>query len=140
MKLMKYTNGNYTPALFDNFFDRYFGGFENENTTFLPSVDVAETDKEFEIQLSVPGMNKKDFNLEVKDGHLTISGERKFEKEDKGKNYRSIESHYGNFKRSFYLPDTVDENKIQAQYKDGILTLTVPKDEKKEVKTTIEIK
>ena len=138
MKLVRY---NSVPSLFDDFVDRHFGkSFQNGASFFLPSVDVAETDKEFEIHVSAPGMDKKDFNLELNNGQLTISGERKFEKEDKKRNYHSIESRYGKFTRSFYLPDNVNGEKIQASYQNGILNISIPKDEKKETKNLIDIK
>lgn len=138
MKLIRY---NTVPSLFDDFADRYFGkSFYNGASSFLPSVDVAETDQEFEIQVSAPGMDKKDFKLQLDNGQLTISGERKFEKEDKKRNFHSVESRYGKFTRSFYLPENVNGDKIQASYKDGILTVLIPKDKKKETRNLIEIK
>ena len=144
MKLVRYNPRlrNHTPSTFGNFIDQFFN--ESFNTTpagdFVPRVDVAETDKEFEISFAVPGMKKEDFKVDFNDGQLTISGERKIEKKDDKKNYHSIETHYGSFSRTFYLPDNVDHNKIKANYTDGILNVIVPKDEKKVLKSVIEVK
>ena len=142
MTLVKYNPRRFVPGTFNNFFDRFFSDFDVAPVfnSFSPSVDVAETDKSFEIQLSVPGINKNDFKIDISDDRLTISGERKLEKEDKGKNYRSVESQYGSFSRSFYLPDSVKRDKISASYTDGILNVTIPKDEKKVLEQHIEVK
>ena len=107
--------------------------------TFVPKVDVVETEKAFELFVEVPGMNKEDFNLEVNDNYLTISGERKFSSEKNEKNFHSIETRYGSFSRSFTLPDSVSSDKINAKYNNGILELTIPKDEKKLLKSTIKV-
>ena len=85
-------------------------------------------------------MEKNDFNLDVNDDTLTISGERKFENESKEKNYHSIETYFGSFKRAFHLPKDVDQNKIDATYKNGILNVILPKDAKAELKSTIKVK
>jgi HSP20 family protein len=84
-------------------------------------------------------MNKKDINLNVENNTLTISGERKFEKEEDNKQYHRVESHFGSFSRSFALPENVDYDSISASYKTGILTITVDKSEKN-LKKQIEIK
>lgn len=80
------------------------------------------------LQLAAPGLTKEDFNIELKDNLLTVSGERKFTNEKKEKNYHSIERQYGSFSRSFSLPENVDGEKINAKYNHGILELTFPKD------------
>ena len=144
MKLVRYNPRlrNFTPGTFgtfvDRFFDEAFQGTENQD--FVPRVDVAETDKNFEISFAVPGMKKEEFTVDFKDGQLTISGERKIEKEDKSRNYHSIETQYGSFSRTFYLPENIDHSKINATYTDGILNVIVPKDEKKVLKSVIEVK
>jgi HSP20 family protein len=140
MTLIKYPEYN-AVSPFGSMFDRVFNDSNNSRTTkFRPSVDLFEDDNAYEIQLSVPGMTKDDIKIDVKEGLLTISGERKFEKKNDDKNYRSIETQYGNFVRSFNLPDHVDVTKISAEYKDGILHVGVPKDEKKALATTVKIK
>jgi len=107
---------------------------------FVPKVDVFEDEKAFEVQLAVPGMNKEDFKIEVNDNSLTISGERKSTKEKKENTRHSIETHYGSFSRTFTLPGNIDVNNIEAEYKNGILELTLPKDEKKMAKNSVKIK
>jgi HSP20 family protein len=89
--------------------------------------DVAETDKEIELTAEVPGMAEKDFDVEVTAGMLTIKGEKKHEEEKKEKNYYLSERRYGSFRRSFRLPETVDEDRISAEFDKGVLKVTVPK-------------
>lgn len=97
---------------------------------FTPTCDVAETENHFMISLDIPGIEKKDLKVEVNDGQLTISGERKHEEidEDKG-SYHRVERSYGRFERTFMLPTTVEANKIEAQYKEGVLRVALPKKE-----------
>ena len=140
MTLIKYKPNDYVPTTFGSFFDRFFSDDYFNGNSYSPTVDVAETEKEFEIQFHLPGMKKENININVDNDRLTVSGARKFENEKKEKNYHKVESHYGTFSRSFYLPDSVNAEKIDASYKDGILTVTVPKDVKKESKRTISIK
>ena len=142
MGLIKYNSKDYRPTSFrsfvDNFFnDEFVGG---SLPTFSPNVDIAETDKSFEVQIHVPGMKKEDFNIDLNKDRITISGERKFEDEKKEKNFHSVESYYGTFNRTFYLPEVVNKEKIDASYQDGILTINLPKDEKKATKKQIAIK
>lgn len=142
MGLIKYNSKDYRPTSFrsfvDNFFnDEFVGG---SLPTFSPNVDIAETDKSFEVQIHVPGMKKEDFNIDLNKDRITISGERKFKDEKKEKNFHSVESYYGTFNRTFYLPEVVNKEKIDASYQDGILTINLPKDEKKATKKQIAIK
>ncbi|MCS6790688.1 MAG: Hsp20/alpha crystallin family protein [Bacteroidia bacterium] len=109
--------------------------------TFMPRVDVVETDKAYEIHLAVPGMKKEDFKVELTEGRLTVSGERKFQKEEGDKKtFHRVETQYGSFMRSFLLPDDVKAEAITAEYSDGILKLNLPKDEKKAQVARIEVK
>jgi len=140
MTLIKYPGFN-SISPFNSMFDRVFNdSYNSRPSRFRPDVDLFENDKSYEIHLSVPGMSKDDFKIDIKENLLTISGERKFEKKTDEKNYRSIETQYGSFVRSFNLPDHVDATKISAEYKDGLLELVVPKDEKKALATTVKIK
>lgn len=127
-------------SAFDNFFNDFFTTPPSNEKSFVPQVDIAETDKAFEIAFVVPGVNKGDFNIDLQDGKLTVSGERKLKEEKSEKNFRSVESYHGSFSRSFYLPDSVVEDKVSAKYENGILNITVPKDEKKVLKKNIEVK
>ena len=106
---------------------------------WAPRVDIAETDKAFEIKAEIPEVSKEDVKVTVHNGVLTIQGERKQEKEEKGKKFHRVERYYGSFTRSFTLPDNVDENKISASFKDGVLNLQIQKTEKAKPKS-IEVK
>lgn len=94
---------------------------------WAPSVDISETNEEFVIKAELPGINKDDVKVAVEDGIVRIQGERKHEKEEKDKKFHRIERSYGSFLRTFSLPMNVDEAKIQAQFKDGLLTVRLPK-------------
>lgn len=145
MSIIRYNTAanDFAPTSFSNLIDRFF----NESLarkggsaySFVPRVDILETETAFEIHVAVPGVNKEDFKLDLNDNMLSISGERKFTKELKDENYHSIETQYGAFSRTFTLPENVDATKISAKYVNGILEVTVPKDEKKVLKTTIKV-
>ncbi|MDW3194153.1 MAG: Hsp20/alpha crystallin family protein [Cytophagales bacterium] len=144
MALVKYNPSNYSPVTFRSFVDRFFNeDIYNGGTApsqFAPKVDIAETDQQFEIDFYIPGVNKDQVNIDLNDGRLTVSGERKLEKENNGKNYRSVESSYGSFTRSFQLPDNIDQEAVSASFENGVLRITIPKDEKKIAKRSIAIK
>jgi HSP20 family protein len=117
-----------------DFFGRFFEDFGlpslfSEEATFTPAFDVSETDKELIVKTEVPGMDKKDININLSDGILTITGEKKQEKEDKNESYHSVERRYGKFSRSMRLPFEVEVDKVDATYKDGVLKITLPKSE-----------
>lgn len=101
-----------------------------------PKVDIVETDKEYTIKAELPEVNKEDVKVNVENGELSISGERKQEKEEKGKKFHRIERYYGSFMRSFTLPDNVDATQIKANFKDGMLNLTLPKNAEAKPKAT----
>ena len=108
-------------------------------TDWSPLVDISEDEKEYIVKAEIPEMNKEDIKLNVHDDVLTISGERKYEKEEKGKKYHRIERAYGSFLRSFTLPEDADGSKVSAEYKDGVLNVHLPKSEKAKPKA-IEVK
>jgi HSP20 family protein len=108
-------------------------------TEWVPRVDISETDDAYIIKAEIPGVNKEDVKVTAENGVLTISGERKEEKAENNKKIHRVERLYGTFFRTFVLPDNVDESKINAEFKDGVLTLTVPKTEKAKPKS-IEVK
>ena len=93
----------------------------------VPAVNVAENDKAYEITAELPGMDEKDVELKVADGMLTIKGEKTEEKQEKKKDYFVSERHFGSFQRSFRVPNAVDADKIDAHFKNGVLTVTLPK-------------
>ena len=101
---------------------------------WTPSCNVSETPEEYRIEAELPGVKEEDVEVNVEDRLLTLRGERQEEKEEKGKKFHRIESSYGSFTRSFTLPEDVDEDKIAADYKDGLLTVRVPRTEPKETK------
>ena len=127
-----------------DFFDRFFEDFGTpglpaEDKDWLPPVDVSETEKELLLRAELPGMDKKDIEITLSDGLLTISGEKKNEHEEKKENYHRVESRYGSFRRTLRLPTDIESDKIDANYKDGVLKVTIPKSEHVEAKK-IEIK
>ena len=106
---------------------------------WTPLVDITEDEKEYIVKAELPEVKKEDVKVTVEEGVLTISGERKFEKEEKGKKYHRIERSYGSFLRSFSLPDAADGAKINAEFKDGVLRVHLPKTEKAKPKA-VEVK
>jgi HSP20 family protein len=115
--------------LFDDFFGRPVLRTEWTDSAWNPSVDVSEDKNNVIIKAEMPGMNKEDIKISVQDGVLTFKGEKKQEKEEKDKNYHRIERSYGSFCRSFQLPTSVKSDKIKAGYKDGVLSIALPKAE-----------
>lgn len=101
---------------------------------WAPSVDISETDEAYLIKAEIPEVKKEDVKVTVENGMLTIQGERKMEKEEKGKKFHRIERSYGSFVRSFRMPDGVDEAKAKAEFKDGMINVTLPKSEKAKAK------
>ncbi|TDQ16411.1 heat shock protein Hsp20 [Algoriphagus boseongensis] len=142
MKLVRYNQLEpQVPASFSSMIDRLFNESLGANLKqFSPAVDIAEDEKAYEIHVAVPGVKKSDFKIELLDGKLTISGERKQEEKKEGKNFHSIETQYGSFKRSFFIPEDVKEDQVEAAYEDGLLKISLPKREKKVNKSTIEVK
>jgi len=128
--------------LFNFAFPTRQSGNNRESITvaeWTPAVDISEDDKEYLIKVELPEVKKDDVKVTVENGVLTISGERKFEKEDKGVRYHRIERSYGYFARSFSLPEDADPEKVSAEFKDGILKVHVAKSEKARPKQ-IEVK
>jgi|SRR5581483_224142 len=118
------------------------GRGDRESLTLVdwtPAVDISETDSEYLIKAEVPEVNKKDIKVTLQNGVLTIQGERRQEKEDKGRRFHRVERSYGSFARSFTLPGEVDEQTLKAEFKDGILLVHVPKSGKATPKA-IEVK
>lgn len=97
---------------------------------WAPVVDVIETDRDYVIKAELPEVKKDDVKVTVHDGVVTLQGERRQEREDKDRRYHRIERSYGTFVRSFTVPDFVDETKVSAEFKDGVLSLHLPKTEK----------
>ena len=99
-----------------------------------PAVDIHETENQIVVKAEVPGMEREDIELGLENNVLTLKGDRRFEKDTTEENYHRIERAYGTFSRSFSIPSVVDEDKISADYKEGVLTITLPKTEKAKAK------
>lgn len=116
-----------------NIFGRPFFGGSTEQTLaaseWSPLVDVEETDTEFLIKAELPEVRKEDVKVELENGSLRISGERKFEKEEGGHRYHRIERSYGSFERSFMMPEGTKRKEVKAEFKDGLLKVHLPKEE-----------
>ena len=97
---------------------------------WTPTVDVSETEGEYVIKAELPEVKKEDVKVTLEDGVLTIQGERRYEQDEKTKKYHRIERSYGRFVRTFSVPESVDDGKVKAEYKEGVLTLSLPKAEK----------
>jgi len=115
--------------LFDDFFGRLPMRTEGMERMWAPNVDVSETKDNIIVTAEIPGMTKDDIKVTFNENTLTLSGEKKQEKEEKDADYHRIERSYGSFTRSFDLPTTVQFDKIKANYKDGVLQVTMPKSE-----------
>lgn len=115
-------------AVFENFFRGFdIEPFETRFKAFSPKVDVNETDNEIKISAELPGMDEKDIDVSLQSNMLTIKGEKKEEKEDKGKDFYRMERSYGSFSRSIQLPVEVETDKVDAKFKKGVLSITLPK-------------
>ena len=130
----KKRNGRLFPRIMDDFFnnDRFLLDFsstlpEVNFLNVLPEANIVETQKEYQIELAAPGLDKKDFNIEMKNGMLTISAEKEEETKSEDKNYISREFSYSSLYRSFVLPDNLLLDKIDAKYENGVLKLKLPK-------------
>jgi HSP20 family protein len=126
MKMFDYFPNSFSRPLLET--GKYFD--------WSPSVDVSETDQEYLIRAALPSVKKEDVKVTYDDGMLTLSGERRQEEEQKDVKYHRVESYYGNFSRSFMLPDAIDADAIKAESKDGILTIHLPKSKSEAKKLT----
>jgi len=143
MTLVKWMPGGMLG--FQNDFDRLFNSFinipeeETSLSTFSPSVDIEEKEKEFRIIAELPGLNKEEITINIKDNLLSISGEKKQEKKTEDENYHRTERIFGSFQRTFRLPEYADQDNIAAEYKNGILNVSIPKLEES-ISKNVEIK
>ena len=136
MPIVKRNEGrvyNALPTVWDDFFNRDVFNWENNyanSGTSLPAVNIRETPENFQVEMAAPGMDKKDFKIEL-DGHtLSISAEKQNEEKKEGESYNRKEFNYQSFYRTFHLPkNVVDGDKIQAKYENGLLRLEIPKRE-----------
>jgi HSP20 family protein len=135
MSLIKYNNRTIAPGIFQLLNDVVNDDFNTPSRSvrreFNPAVNVKETDKSFEIEMAVPGIEKKDINVEVEKEVLTISSEMKDEKNEEFDNYSRREFHFTSFKRSFKVPKEAEVSKIEAKQENGVLSIKIPKKEEK---------
>jgi HSP20 family protein len=128
---------------FSRLFDTSFPGRSSESdlTTWAPAVDIQETENELMLKADLPGIEEKDIDVRIENNTLTIRGDRKFEKQVNEDNYLRVERSYGSFSRSFSLPNTINTEAINAEYKNGVLTVQMPKraeSKPKQVKVNVE--
>jgi HSP20 family protein len=109
------------------FLDRTAKAGDTNFADFMPPVDIEETDADFVVRADLPDVKKEEIKIRVQDGVLTIEGERRHEKEDKGKRFHKIEREYGRFVRRFALPTEIDGEKVRAEFRDGVLNVMLPK-------------
>jgi HSP20 family protein len=122
--------------LFNDTFARAFGDQQEASPrSWVPPVDIYETGDSVVLKAELPGINPDEVDICVEDSTLYLKGERKFEKEVKEENLHRVERSYGTFKRNFSLPNTIDADKVKAEYRNGILTLTMPKREEVKPRT-----
>lgn len=114
---------------FDQLFNRFWPAESNGNAGWSPTANLSETEKTYEVSMDLPGLKPDDVEIELKNGELWITGERKSSDEEKGRTWHRVESHYGKFRRVFRFGDGVDPENIDAEYHDGVLHITVPKSE-----------
>ncbi len=134
--------GTAFPGMTDEFFGRDFLSnlFDTQTGISMPSVNIIEGKEDFKIEVAAPGLEKKDFKIDLNNNVLTISSEKEMKDEQTDKNYMRREFSYSSFQRSFALPNTVDAEKINAAYKDGVLSIAIPKKEEAKEKPARTIK
>ena len=126
----------YMPSIFN---DDFFPVLSN-STSSMPAVNIREDDKNYVLDLAVPGIDKKDLKIDINEDVLTISSETKTESEESKDGYKRKEFSYSEFCRSFYIPENVNREKIEANYKDGVLSVSLPKQEEEKAKIARQIK
>ena len=120
---------NEMGRLFGDLLSSQENDVDTENASWIPTVDISESENTYEIHAELPGVTENDVNISVTDNLLTIKGEKNVQENTHNKNYHRVERRYGSFKRSFTLPRLVNTSEIKAGFKDGILSLTIPKAE-----------
>ncbi|MCJ7449387.1 MAG: Hsp20/alpha crystallin family protein [Bacteroidales bacterium] len=130
----------FSPFYMSNLFDDDFFPVVSNRTSSMPAVNIKENEKSYTLELAIPGIDKKDLKIETNEDVLTISSETKNEVEDNKDGYKRKEFSYSSFCRSFYIPENVNRDKIGASYKDGILTVELPKQEEEKSKISRQVK
>jgi HSP20 family protein len=134
------TRRSFRPFYMPNLFDDDFFSVSKNSTSSLPAVNIREDEKNYVLELAVPGLDKKDLKIDINEDVLTVSSETKNENEVSRDGYKRKEFSYSSFSRSFYIPENVNRDNIEANYKDGILKVEFPKQEEEKTKITREIK
>jgi HSP20 family protein len=139
--LPTFTRRSFMPFYIPDFFEDSLLPVLSKGNSFKPAVNIREDDKNYVLDFAIPGIDKKDLKIDMNEDTLTISSETKNETEENKEDYRRKEFSYTSFSRSFYIPENVNREKIEANYKDGILTVSLPKQEvdKSKVQRKIEI-
>ena len=135
------TRRSFRPFYMPNIFDEDLFPVVTNRTSSMPAVNIREDDKNYILDLAIPGIDKKDLKIDINEDVLTISSETKNESEESSDGYKRKEFSYSTFCRSFYVPENVTREKIEANYKDGILSVALPKmeEEKSKINRKIEI-
>jgi HSP20 family protein len=131
---------NFRPFYMGSIFDDDFLPVMTNTTSSMPAVNVKEDEKKFELDLAVPGIDKKELKIDINEDVLTISSETKNESEENKDGYKRKEFSYSSFCRSFQIPENVSKDKIEANYKDGVLSVTLPKNEEEKHKISRQVK
>jgi len=134
------TRRSFRPFYMPNLFDDDFFPVLSNRTSSMPAVNIREDEKNYLLDLAIPGIDKKDLKIDINEDVLTISSEMKKETEENKDGYKRKEFSYSSFCRSFYIPENVKKDKIEANYRDGILTIGLPKDEEEKSKITRQVK
>lgn len=142
MSLLVRNQSTSLPSVFNDFFGQDWMGGSSMKNGIMPAVNISENDDAFELEMSVAGLTREDVNIEVDNDVLMISSEKKSENNEDKKNYSRREFSSHSFKSHFHLPDSTDQNKIEASLENGVLTITLPKKEeaKPQPKRSIELK
>jgi HSP20 family protein len=133
------TRRNYRPFYMSNLFDDDFFPVLSTRNNAAPAVNVRENERSYTLELAVPGIDKKNLKIDMNDDVLTISYETKNEKDESVNGYKRKEFSFSSFSRSFYLPEDANKEKIEANYKDGVLNVGIPKQEEDKTKITRQI-
>jgi len=133
------TRRGFRPFYMPNFFDEDLFPVLNNRISSTPAVNIREDEKNYVLDLAIPGIDKKELKIDVNEDVLTISSEHKNESEENGNGYKRKEFSYSAFSRSFYIPENVNKEKIEANYKDGVLSLSLPKQDEEKSKLTRKI-
>ena len=133
------TRRSFRPFYLSNLFDDTFFPAVQSSSNSVPAVNIKVDEKNYHLELAVPGMDKKDLKIDINEDVLTISSESKDENEEDRDGYKRKEFSYSSFARTFYIPENINRDKIEAGYKDGILTVSLPKQEEEKSKLTRQI-